>query len=184
MASGERQESHEEEPFTVLASRFKREVEKFSDAEEIARCLAVQGKKVEILQDYVVIAKARPKEGYLVWDIHPSGPRKEKLEGAFDMAKWRLIGGGARRTFVSLEDKVKAIADIYVKSKPVKDVLAPLYERADKELPKNTSIVMANWRKSVQLKLDAEDKFTIDLCKTYQVIEEGEAPPPRKRGKK
>ncbi len=97
------------------------------------------------------------------------------------MAKYRLIGGGARRSFVSLEDKVKAIADIYAKGKPPKEVLGPLYERADRDLPKNTSIILANWRKSIQDKLDAEDSFTINLCKTYGVIEEGE---PVRRGRR
>ena len=96
------------------------------------------------------------------------------------MPRYRLIGGGGRRSFVSFENKIKAIADIYVKGKAAKDVLRPLYEGADKDLPKNTSIVLANWRKSIQDKLDAGDDFTIDLCKTYGVIEEGE---PVKRGR-
>jgi len=99
------------------------------------------------------------------------------------MGKWRLVGGGGRRTFVGFEDKVKAIADIYVKGKPPKEVLGPLYSNADRELPKNTSIVLANWRKSIQDKLDANDEFAINLCQTYKIIEEGEAPPPRKRKK-
>ncbi len=99
------------------------------------------------------------------------------------MPKFRLIGGGGRRTFVSLEDKVKAIADIYLRQKPTKDVLAPLYEKADRELPKNTSIILANWRKSIQDKLDAQDEYTIGLCKQYSVIEEGE-PVRRRRGAK
>ena len=96
------------------------------------------------------------------------------------MPKYRLIGGGARRTFVSLEDKIKAIADIYVKGRPAKDVLKPLYENADRDLPKNTSIILANWRKSIQDKLDASDSYTIELCKNYGVIEEGE---PVRRGR-
>jgi hypothetical protein len=100
------------------------------------------------------------------------------------MAHWRLIGGGQRRSFVSLEDKIKAIAEIYVKGKSPKEVLAPLYERAEREVPKNTSIVLTNWRKSIQDKLDADDQFTVDLCKTNGIIEEGEAPPPRRRGRK
>ncbi len=99
------------------------------------------------------------------------------------MPKYRLIGGGVRRTFVSLEDKVKAISEIYVKGKPPKEVLGPLYTRADRELPKNTSIVLSNWRKSVQDKLDAEDEFTISLCKQFGVVEEGEAPTRKRRGK-
>jgi hypothetical protein len=96
------------------------------------------------------------------------------------MPKYRLIGGGARRSFVSLEDKVKSIAEIYLKSKAAKDVLKPLYERADRDLPKNTSIILANWRKSIQDKLDNEDTYTIELCKQYGVIEEGE---PVRRGR-
>ena len=90
------------------------------------------------------------------------------------MPKYRLIGGGARRSFVSLEDKVKAIAEIYLKSKAAKDVLKPLYAQADKDLPKNTSVILANWRKSIQDKLDHEDTYTIELCKQYGVLEEGE----------
>ena len=54
------------------------------------------------------------------------------------MPKYRLIGG-TRRSFVSMEEKVKAIADIYVKHTPAKDVLVPLYKRADRDLPKNLS---------------------------------------------
>ena len=91
-----------------------------------------------------------------------------------------MIGGGARRSFVSIEDKVKSVAEINLKSKAAKDVLKPLYAQADRDLPKNTSIILANWRKSIQDKLDAGDSFTIDLCKTYGVIEEGE---PVKRGR-
>ncbi len=87
------------------------------------------------------------------------------------MARFRLIGGGVRRSFVSLEDKVKAIGAIYMKGQPAREVLTPFYERVERELPKNTSIVLANWRKSIQDKLNAEDQFTINLCKTYGVIE-------------
>jgi hypothetical protein len=42
----------------------------------------------------------------------------------------------------------------YVKRTPAKDVLWPLYERADRDLPKNLSIVLAGRRKSIQDKLD------------------------------
>ncbi len=99
------------------------------------------------------------------------------------MPKFRLIGGGARRSFVSAEDKVKAIAEIYAKGKPPKEVLSPLYERADRDLPKNTSIILANWRKSIQDKLDAADGYTIELCKNYGVIEEGEPVRRTRRGR-
>jgi hypothetical protein len=162
------------EVFLVHASRFEREVPTFMEAEELTRQLVYKGKRVEILKDDLVMAKAREIDGLISWDIHPNGPRKERFNGGEAMAKWRLIGGGARRTFVGMEDKVKAIAEIYVKGRPPKDVLGPLYERAERELPKNTSIVMANWRKSIQDKLDKDDQFTINLCKTYGVIEEGE----------
>ncbi len=40
-------------------------------------------------------------------------------------------------------------------------MLRPLYERADRDLPKNVSVVLAGWRKSIQDKLDAEDAATI-----------------------
>lgn len=97
------------------------------------------------------------------------------------MPKYRLIGG--RRSFVTLEEKVKAIAEIYVKRTPAKDVLRPLYERADRDLPKNLSIVLTGWRKSVQDKLDAEDAHTIALCTKHSVVEEGE-PARRRRSRK
>jgi hypothetical protein len=35
-----------------------------------------------------------------------------------------------------------------VKRTPAKDVLRPLYERADRDLPKNLSIVLTGWRVS------------------------------------
>ena len=82
-----------------------------------------------------------------------------------------------------MEEKVKALADIYVKHTPAKDVLAPLYKRADRDLPKNLSIVMTGWRKAVQDKLDAEDSHVIALCQKHSVIEEGE-PTRRRRSRK
>jgi hypothetical protein len=84
---------------------------------------------------------------------------------------------------VTLEEKVKSIAEIYVKRTPAKDVLRPFYERADRDLPKNLSIVLTGWRKSVQDKLDAEDAPTIALCNKHGVIEEGE-PTRRRRSRK
>jgi hypothetical protein len=98
------------------------------------------------------------------------------------MPKYRLIGGGGRRSFVSLENKIKAIADIYAKGRPAKEVLGPYYSAAEKEVPKNTSIVLSNWRKTIQDKLDQEDEFVIGLCKTYGIIEEGAPPEPVRRG--
>jgi hypothetical protein len=45
-----------------------------------------------------------------------------------------------------------------------------------------------HWRKSIQDKLDKDDQFTINLCKTYGVIEEGEpdrrAPRKKSSGRK
>ena len=77
------------------------------------------------------------------------------------MPKYRLIGGSLR-SFVSL---------------------APLYERADRDLPKNLSIIITGWRKAIQGKLDAEDAHTIALCKQHGVVEEGE-PVRRRRSRK
>jgi hypothetical protein len=59
---------------------------------------------------------------------------------------------------------VKASEEIYVKRTPAKDVLRLLYERADRDLPKNLSIVLTGWRKSVQDKLGSEDAPTIALA--------------------
>jgi len=91
------------------------------------------------------------------------------------MGKYRLIGGGTRRSFISLEDKVKAIAEIYIRNVPPREAIAPLYEKASRELPKNTSIIVANWRKTIQDKLDAEDTQVVQLCKENGVIEEADA---------
>jgi hypothetical protein len=82
-----------------------------------------------------------------------------------------------------MEEKVKSIAEIHVKRTPAKDVLRPLYERADRDLPKNLSIVLTGWRKSVQNKPDVEDAPTIALCHKHGVIEEGE-PARRRRSRK
>lgn len=62
-----------------------------------------------------------------------------------------------------------------MKRTPAKDVLRLLYERADRDLPKNLSIVLTGWRMSVQDKLDSEDAPTIALCHKHGVIEEGAA---------
>lgn len=111
------------------------------------------------------------------------------FDGGVRMGEWELIGGGQRRSFVSLEDKVKAIAEIYVRGRPVKDVLEPIYQKAEKEMPENISVIISNWRKSIQTKLDEKDEFTVNLCKAHGVIrqksaaeEEEEAPAPVKRG--
>jgi hypothetical protein len=97
------------------------------------------------------------------------------------MAKYRLIGGGGRRSFVTLENKVRAIAEIYLRGKAPRDVLRPLYESANRDLPRNTSIVLASWRKTIQDRLDAQDDLAISLCKQHGVIEEGE---PARRGRR
>jgi hypothetical protein len=51
--------------------------------------------------------------------------------------------------------------------------------RADRDLPKNLSSVLTDWRKGVQDTLDAEDAHTIALCNKHGVIEEDE--PGRRR---
>lgn len=62
-------------------------------------------------------------------------------------------------------------------------MLRPLFERADRELPKNLSVVLAGWRTAIQARLDAEDAAVIALCKQHGVIEEGE-PSRRRRPRK
>lgn len=107
-----------------------------------------------------------------------------------EMARYRLISGSRGRAFVSIEDKVCAIAEIFLKHRPRGDVLRPIYEKAGRPLPDNTSVVIHNWKRSIQDKLDRNDQYTIDLCKRYNIVEEvgeeeagvGETPrPPRKK---
>jgi hypothetical protein len=97
------------------------------------------------------------------------------------MGKWRLIGSGTRRPIILIEDKVKAIADIYRCGQDPAAVLKAIYEKVERKLPKNPTLVVANWRKYVQDRLDEDDPAMIDLCKQHGVIEEGE---PRGRRKK
>ena len=85
---------------------------------------------------------------------------------------YRLISGRRGRAFVSLEDKIKAIHEIFVKERSKESVLGPIYKKAGKELPENTSVVVQNWKKSIQDRLDKDDPYTIRLCKEHQIIEE------------
>ena len=88
------------------------------------------------------------------------------------MGRYRLIGGDSRRPFISWEEKVKAIQAVYCKGIPPRDVLGPIYKKLGRALPKNISIVIANWRKAIQEKLDCEDRQIVDICKQHGVIEE------------
>jgi hypothetical protein len=95
------------------------------------------------------------------------------------IVKYRLVCGSNRQSFVSFDDKVRSIADIYIHNKGVKDVLTTLY--GTRKLPKNLSTILTNWRKSIQSKLDSGDTYTVELCKRYGVIEESAedtSPPP------
>ena len=106
------------------------------------------------------------------------------------MARYRLISGSRGRAF-SIEDMIHAIAEIFLKRRPREGVLRPIYERAGRPLPDNTSVVIHNWKRSIQDKLDRNDQYTIDLCKKYHIVEEvtenvvGETPtPPRKKAQR
>ncbi|MBI4585161.1 MAG: hypothetical protein HY717_14205 [Planctomycetes bacterium] len=88
------------------------------------------------------------------------------------MPKYRIISGRRGRAFVNLEDKIRAIGEIFVKEKPKDEVLRPIYRKAGRTLPDNTSVVIQNWKKSIQDKLDRNDPNTIRLCKQHQIIEE------------
>ncbi len=88
------------------------------------------------------------------------------------MPKYRIISGRRGRAFVTLEDKIRAIGDIFVKEKSKEEVLRPIYQKAGRVLPDNTSVVIQNWKKSIQDKLDRNDQNTIRLCRQHQIIEE------------
>jgi hypothetical protein len=177
----------EQKTYQVEASGFCQDgVKTIAEAEELVRSIIAFRKKAWVYDsDGILVAQAHANGDQLFWDVHPIAITEEpKLDGGVAMARLRLIGGGARRTFVSLEDKIKAISSIYVRSVPTKEVLGPLYVRAGKDLPKNTSIVLANWRKAIQDKLDADDEYTISLCKQFGVVVEEEGEPSPKPTKK
>jgi hypothetical protein len=98
------------------------------------------------------------------------------IRGIITMAttKYRLIGGNksAMRSFVSQEEKVRILADVYIKGVPPKEVLASVYANQGKKLPKNTSIVLSGWRKQIQARLDEGDTFVVELAKKYGMVEE------------
>jgi hypothetical protein len=58
------------------------------------------------------------------------------------MPRYRLISGRRGRAFVSMEDKIKAIAEIFLKERPKEQVLRPIYRKAGRELPENTSVYL------------------------------------------
>ena len=88
------------------------------------------------------------------------------------MRKFRLISGRRGRAFVPIEEKIRAVSEIFVKERPRDAVLRPIYERAGRPLPENTSVVLQNWKRTIQDKLDRNDQYTIDLCQKYQIVEE------------
>jgi hypothetical protein len=102
------------------------------------------------------------------------------------MPKFKIIGGRRGRAFLSLEQKIKALGDILVKQRPRDEILKEVYSKAGRELPENTSVVVQNWKKAVQDRLDRNDPYTIRLCQENQIIEEASAEavgPTRKRGR-
>jgi hypothetical protein len=88
------------------------------------------------------------------------------------MRKFRLISVRRGRAFVPIEEKIRAVAEIFVKERARDEVLGPIYERAGRPLPENTSVVLQNWKRAIQDKLDRNDQYTIDLCQKFQIVEE------------
>ena len=85
------------------------------------------------------------------------------------------------RSFLTVHDRAKALARI-VKGEPCKEVVEEVYSEAGREIPKSDSMVVSNWKKSVQAAISKGNNGVLELCKTLGIIEEGDPPVPNKRG--
>lgn len=84
---------------------------------------------------------------------------------------YRLIRSMGR-SFVSLQDKVSALAEITLNHTPAKEVITPLYEKAGRKLPKTPTMIVSNWRKAIDKLLEAGDESVIALCQEAGIIED------------
>lgn len=101
---------------------------------------------------------------------------------------WR-IKSGRGRTYFSDEEKIEVLAAIE-EGTPAREAASKLYASKGKEVPKNVTMSISNWRKSLQRMVDDGDEELLKLCEEagiaendpdYEPEEEPAKAPPKKK---
>ena len=91
------------------------------------------------------------------------------------------------RTLLSLEEKVKILADIMRHKVSAKEAVEAAYTKVNRPRPKFVSMTITAWRHSIDKALANDDPATISMCQKHGILEPGAAPiknTPAKKAKK
>lgn len=87
------------------------------------------------------------------------------------MAKYRIKSfGRGSRGVASVEQVIEAIAQRR-DGKTLTECMAPIYEKAGKDIPEKLSAVFGAWKSRINKLLDSDNEQVIKLCQDAEIVE-------------
>lgn len=89
-----------------------------------------------------------------------------------------MLKRAARNGVIPLCEKIEAIAAMANDGKSADEAIGAVYKKLDRTPPTKPSATMGQWRRKVQLGLDAGDEKVKKLCDEFGLLEERDEPMP------